>query len=172
MYFFYFCLIAFWCVFPFFNFFFNFYFGFGWFVCFCLVVLFFLFGLVCVCFCFGLFSNNSRSFILLSSGMKTTCRVYFLPFFFSFKRNFFFFSNSCAKAQLFSYLTESYTWPNLHFMLIVPVLLISPGAVLQDKKLWSPLKSLIQKTKLILKWAFTDIYFSTFIFWNKVCHIF
>lgn len=86
------------------------------------------------------------------------------------------FPNTCIRAWLFSYLTESYTWANLHLMLIVPVPLILPGAVPKDRKLWCPLKSLMSKTEQILNQAFTDIYFlllfsetKTDTFFKKSC---
>lgn len=114
-FFFYFCLIAFWC-----------------FVC-CFLLIFFFGGE-------RLVINQE---VLFYSWMKTIFR-FFLFFFSSLKIVLIFkYFYQCLIILLFSYLTKSYTWANLHLMLIVQVLLILPQAILNDWKLWHPLKSLI-----------------------------
>lgn len=129
-------------------------------------VLFLFYFLILFWFCFGfiqLFCCRLVQFVFvrgfflfflitgqavlfyISSGMKTTCRVHFLLFlFFSFKQN------SCFQILAPSLINllfdrELYLTKSLS-LLIVPVLLISPGVVLKDRKLWCPSKSLIQKT--------------------------
>lgn len=85
------------------------------------------YSFVCLLF-FGLafffFSvTNKGVFFYIYRGRKTNCRPFFLLFSFFFWTESLF-PNTCIRTSLFSYLTESYTWANLHFMLIVPVLLI------------------------------------------------